>query len=144
MTRQRGLTLMELMIALVILAILVGIAVPTYNEQIRKTRRAEAMIALTEIANLQEQFYADNFRYTSTLALLPYPSTSDGGQGYYSLSVPSVTTSPPGFTVQAQALTSKSQKDDTNCRTLTLTNTGVRASKDSGGNTSTGCWVTGE
>ncbi len=139
-----GLTLMELMITLVILAILASIAIPTYNDQIRKTRRAEAMIALTEMANLQEQFYADNFRYTTTVALLPYPATSDGGSGYYSLSIPAVTTNPPGFTVQAQAITGMSQANDTNCRTLTLTNTGVRASKDSSGNASTGCWVTGE
>jgi len=144
-TPYAGFTLIELLTTIVVIGVLLAIAVPTYQDQVRKTRRNAAAIALTEMANLEEQFYADNFKYTAIMASLPYP-TSSGGDGDYTLSIPSVTTSPPGFTVQAVAKSGQTQYQDTDCRTFTLTSSGIKGSKNSGGADSAGkgCWVTGD
>lgn len=44
--QQRGFTLIEVMIAVVIVAILVAVALPAYQNSIRKSRRSEAFAAL--------------------------------------------------------------------------------------------------
>lgn len=95
---QRGFSLMELMIALAIFGILAAIAVPGYQEHVRKTRRTEAHTALTTLATLQERFFSDYGSYTAELVTssspsvcpgddpgLDYGTTSSGGN--YTLSV---------------------------------------------------------
>lgn len=62
--KQRGFTMVEIMIVLVSLAILASIAVPMYNEQVRKGRRADAMAAMNETAQALERFYTLNNTYT--------------------------------------------------------------------------------
>lgn len=69
----RGFTLIEVMIAVVIVGILASIAYPSYRESVRKNNRAEAKVALTEGAQALERYYSINGRYTTgtsgTLAL---------------------------------------------------------------------------
>ena len=48
MRGTRGFTLVEVMIALVVVAVLAMIAVPAYQDSIRKSRRSEAFTALAE------------------------------------------------------------------------------------------------
>lgn len=62
--KQSGFTLMEIMIVVVVLSILASIAVPAYNEQVRKGRRADAMAAMNETAQALERFYTLNNTYT--------------------------------------------------------------------------------
>lgn len=136
-----GFTLIELMIVIVVLAILVSIAYPTYQDQMNKARRSAAITALSEMANLQEQFYADNFRYTTTVALLPYSTTSEGGD--YALSVSAVGTNPPSYTVRAMVVAGSAQDGDTDCWRLELDSNGTKRSyNQSGGETTAnaGCW----
>ena len=52
-----GFTLMEVMITVVIVAILAGIAYPSYTRFVTETRRSEATIALTQLAAQQEKFF---------------------------------------------------------------------------------------
>ena len=63
MQRQFGFTLIELMIAMVILAIIVAIAYPSYVAQVRKSRRAEAKAALLEDAQFMERTYTTSGQY---------------------------------------------------------------------------------
>ncbi|MCE5195270.1 MAG: prepilin-type N-terminal cleavage/methylation domain-containing protein [Nitrospiraceae bacterium] len=60
---KKGFTLVELLITIAILAILVGIAVPTYLGQQRKAAMTEAVSKLQNLRLLEEQFYAENGRY---------------------------------------------------------------------------------
>ena len=53
--RAPGFTLIELMIVVAVVAILVAIAYPSYQEQIRKSRRAQAKADLVEYAGLAER-----------------------------------------------------------------------------------------
>jgi type IV pilus assembly protein PilE len=139
-----GFTLIELMITIVVLAILVSIAYPAYQDQMRKARRAEAQIALIELANLEERYFANISppRYTTTIVgsnFLNYTSTSSGGNYTLSISSTDVTTR---FTAQAQVAAGSKQAGDTRCWTFTLTNLGVRAvqEKTTNADTTTECW----
>jgi type IV pilus assembly protein PilE len=56
--RSYGFTLIELMITVVVLAIIVGIAYPSYHTYMIQTRRSDAQVALMQIANLEEKFFS--------------------------------------------------------------------------------------
>jgi type IV pilus assembly protein PilE len=61
--KASGFTLVELMIALAVIGILTAVAMPLYQEQVRKSRRQEAKAALMQIAQLQERHYSANSTY---------------------------------------------------------------------------------
>jgi type IV pilus assembly protein PilE len=61
--KQRGFTLIEVMIVAAVLAILAAIAIPSYQEQVRKGRRADALAAINETAQALERFYTLNNTY---------------------------------------------------------------------------------
>ena len=80
-----GFTLIELMIVVVIVSILAAIAYPTFIDQIRKSRRADAKADLQALALSQEKWRANHPAYTETLSDLNFTSTST--EGYYTLSL---------------------------------------------------------
>lgn len=105
--KQRGLTLLELMFVLVVLAILASIAIPNYRDYVQRSRRTDAMIALKRVANEQEQFYFDHHRYTSSLNSLNLPNVSQ--DGFYSLSILTVEA---GYVARAIPIAGSSQHKD--------------------------------
>lgn len=88
-SRTRGFTLMELMIAVAVVGILAGAAVPSYREHVAASRRTDAKAALLAIAQLMERNYTEKGTYAGpTLGTTGiYPTTSP--QGYYTLSIAS-------------------------------------------------------
>jgi len=64
---HQGVTLIELMITVVIIGILAAIAYPSYRNYTTQTRRSDAQIALTRLANDMEKFYSDCNRYPTSL-----------------------------------------------------------------------------
>lgn len=72
-SRAGGFTLIELMIVVVIIAVLAGIAYPSYQKHMTQTRRSDAQIALTQVASLQEKFYSDCSHFAR---ILPGAKTS--------------------------------------------------------------------
>lgn len=96
--RQRGFTLVELMIVVAILGILAAIAVPMYRGYVSSAKQAEAKANLETIRLLQEQFFADRRTYVAganTAALrAALPGFEPGPNPYYVYSV----TANPGTT----------------------------------------------
>jgi type IV pilus assembly protein PilE len=77
MRKARGFTLIELMVVVMVVAILAAIAIPSYLEQSRKGRRADAMSAVAELQLRQERWRAEQPTYADGTELAPLPSLDD-------------------------------------------------------------------
>jgi type IV pilus assembly protein PilE len=84
---SRGFTLIELMIVIAIVAILVAIAVPSYNRHVEKTRRADAQSGLLEAAQTLERCFTRN----NTYAGCAIPTASPDGFYTIAVTTPSAT-----------------------------------------------------
>ena len=76
LARVRGFTLIELIIVIAIVALLVAVALPSYRDHVRKSRRAEAQAYLMAVAGRQSQFLVDTRGYAATLATINIPQPS--------------------------------------------------------------------
>ena len=63
MNKQRGVTLLELMIVVVVIGILVAIGYPSYTKQVQRTKRAECAGGLVQLANAMERYFSQNNTY---------------------------------------------------------------------------------
>jgi type IV pilus assembly protein PilE len=117
MSHQRGFTLVEILIAMALAVILLMIALPSFQESIRKTRRSDAVNALAQIQQAQERWRANNLSYSSNLAALGLASNSTGG--LYTLTLSN--TGPTSYTATATANASTSQAGDERCIALSVT-----------------------
>lgn len=70
--RQSGFTLIELMIVVAIVAILASIALPSYQEFVKRGHRAAAQSEMMDIANRQQQYFLANRGYADSLEKLSY------------------------------------------------------------------------
>jgi type IV pilus assembly protein PilE len=129
----KGFTLIELMITVAIVGILAAIAYPSYTEQIRKNRRADAKAVLLELTQWMERFYTENSRYdqnrAGTAVALPFAkSPKEGGpaSGYYTIAL--ATPAQNQFTLTATP--AGPQVGDT-CGNLTLDRAGVKCANGS-------------
>lgn len=138
MSRQskQGFTLIELLIVVAVIGLLTAIAVPMYRDYVVRSNRSDAIISLTELANLQEKHFSNELAYTSTLSDLNYSTTSP--EGLYELRI--VTTATTDYSLIAEPLAAQ-DRDDPTCQQFTLNSFGQRGAVDSGGNdTSQQCW----
>lgn len=76
MTRARGISLIELMVIVVVLAILGTLALPSFRQYSVAGNRDVAKTVLSQIAQQQEQWFGDNRSYATRLSLLGYPADS--------------------------------------------------------------------
>jgi len=111
---ESGFTLIELMIVVAVAALLLAIAVPSYQDSTRKGRRAEAVAALMQLQQAQERHRAGNTSYAANIAALPgsQPSSTE----YYNLTISDV--GPAQYSITASAKPGSSQFGDTRCRGL--------------------------
>jgi len=114
---QGGFTLVELMITVVIISILAMVAIPAYNDSVRKGRRSDAKSTLANIAARQEQYFMDNKTYAGSLSDLGMASTSTDKHYDLSITGASATT----FVAKAQPVA-----EDPECQTMTLDQSGTR------------------
>lgn len=142
---ERGVTLIELMIVVVIIGILAMIAYPNYTRWIVETRRSDAHIALSQMANDLQKFYSECGTYTDDILNTPRSCTTPSPNGtlgknsdlspkeHYQLSI-ALTAS--GYTITA-APQGKQATDDTECGSLTLDHIGQTGAT---GSDPSRCW----
>lgn len=129
----RGFTLIELMIAVAITAILTLVAVSSYQTSVMRARRTDAKTALNDLAGREQRYFSVTNSYTNDPEKLGYSnsvtsfgSTFSVGSGYYYLSVPTITAAaagtPAAFTATATA--TGSQAKDTGCLTMSVDSLG--------------------
>lgn len=96
----RGFTLIELMIVIVIVAVLLGIALPAYQKQILRGHRAAAKAEIMEIANRQVQYLLANRTYTADPNDFAY-TLPDDVAARYDFTVTVSASSAPYFLISA-------------------------------------------
>lgn len=79
---QRGFTLIELVVAMVILGILAAIAIPNYSEYILRSHRSSAQAFISDLASRQAQFFLDRRTYATTVAALNMATPNDVAERY--------------------------------------------------------------
>lgn len=119
---SRGFTLIELVVAIVVLAVLVSVALPVFFDSIRKSRRSEGIAALSALQQAQERWRANSSQYTTNLTGLPTDAPPGLGlasttpTGYYTISIVSADGS--SYEATADAVSGTTQAKDTNCAKL--------------------------
>ena len=140
--RSAGFTLIEVMIALAVVAITTLLATSTYRSHLRRGHRAQAAQALLLAAAEQEKFHLAHGSYGSRLDAragddppgLPVASRTPGG--HYAIAVTLATAAE--FRVVATASGSQS---DAACRTMSIDDSGRRLATGAGGaDTAARCW----
>lgn len=130
-----GFTLIELMVTVAIVGILAGIAYPSYQDSVRKSRRVDAEGVLLGLTNAMER----NFTITNSYLGAAVGPADTGTPGIYAIPTDTATY----YTITISAATASSytlsaapagaQASDS-CGTLTLSQTGVKIP------TTSGCW----
>lgn len=115
---SRGFTLIEMMIVVVILGILLSIALPSYQEHVRRGYRAEGQAFLNDVAARQERYSSQNNTYVTAIADVSNLGVDvDSTTKRYKLSLAAT----DGYT-----LTATPTFTDPKCGNLTLNASGVR------------------
>jgi len=136
-----GFTLVELIIVIVIVSILMAVALPSYQDSMRKGRRADAKSGLMDAANRQERFMLDRSTYTDDMTELGFgadPTISE--EGHYSIDVEAPDPNCPiatCYTLTATPVAGGAQAGDSFCTSLTIKSTGARTAT---GAAASECW----
>lgn len=119
--RQNGFTLIELMITVVIIGILASIAMPAYQEYVKRGHRAAAQSEMMDIANRQQQFFLANRVYAADAGALSYTLPAVVGARYTAGIAPDNAATPPKFTITFTATGAQASDGD-----LTLDSQGIK------------------
>jgi len=147
MTRNKGFTLIELMVVVAIVGILTAIAVPSYLQHVIKSNRAAAESFMLQLSNLEEQVILDMRSYVAVSANANFPNAPTAASPGLNTTVPSsvskyynITITLPtaaNYLITATPIGSQ-LTGDTKCANLTLDQTGAKGI--SGTSSATDCW----
>jgi type IV pilus assembly protein PilE len=143
--KQRGVTLIELVVVMIIVGILAAVAIPSYRDYVLRSQRSDAKDALLALATAQEKHYLQCNTYGTAIAGATncaagqVQTAAASKNGWYTLAI--VAADAISFTVSATAAAGQNQFQDTECRSFRVTDRGVRTATDAGGADNTAeCW----
>ena len=115
-----GFTLIELLIAVAIIGVLATVALPAWNDQVLKSRRADARNALLLAQIEQEKYRANNLSYATSMSGIGLASYTSTSRDYYWLKVENASAT----TFVISATPTDNQVNDTDCGTFAISETG--------------------
>jgi len=131
--KSKGFTLIEILIVVAIIGVLAAIGIPSYQDSVRKSKRADGKSGLVDAASRLEQYYLDNKSYTKDMNELGYNALTgvDTPDKRYKMSVDA---NPCGNIAACYTVTAIPQGDQINdsCGTLTLNSSGIKTPSE--------CW----
>jgi len=129
---KTGFTLVELLVAMVVMAILSSVAIASYRSFTLDARRATALTALSDAASRQEQFFLNNKTYTATVGGggINVAATVEGG--YYTLSIVAPPAACPVARCWVMQATPQGNQAEDSCATLSYNSDGDKTPAD--------CW----
>ena len=138
--RKKGFTIIELLIALAIMSVLVALALPSFHDALRKSRRADGMDAILSLHLAQARFRANSPVYGSLaelgIAVSPMPSE----YGHYELiiNLPFL----PAARATEYTITARAKNDqvDDYCGDFTLSFIAGVITKTTSTGTAAVCW----
>lgn len=139
---DKGFTLIEVMIVVVIVALLASIALPSYESYMLKTRRATAATCLLEISQFMERFFTKNLQYDKDAngndIVMPSAATQEcqsALSGYYDFAS---TVAPRTYSLRAVPI--NGQTRDTLCATLSIDETLRKSASGTASSDPSACW----
>ena len=124
MKGKKGLTLIELLVAVAIVGILAGIAIPSYTAYMVRARRADAKVCLEQLRASQEMFRAERGGYSTDFNQLITSRGVANTCGDYAILLNSSTVN--GFLGEAQPTTARQTSDGS----LFINSNGVKTPAD--------------
>ena len=145
MQQQRGVTLIELIVVMIIVGILAAVAIPTYRNYVLRSQRVDAKDALLTLATAQEKFYLQCNTYATAIAGAPncgagaLQGAAASKNAWYALAI--VAANATSYTLSATAAAGGNQFQDEACRTFRVNERGIRTAANAAAadNTAT-CW----
>jgi len=138
--RVAGFSLIELLVVVAIFSIVMTISVGAYRQYVQRANRTDATALLLRVAAAQERYYLDQNRYAldGDAAALGFP-TRQSERGFYGLTITAGPSGNPAidFIATATAVAGRSQANDADCNSFTITQSGVRTSQPEPPDT---CW----
>lgn len=113
---HRGFTLIELMVAVVVVGILAAVAYPAMTSIVQRSRRADAIAALTAVVQAQERYRSNNPTYAQTVDALNIKVEKT--YKYYELAIVGLgdaNSFASGYTVSATPRSDGPQASDKDC-----------------------------
>lgn len=108
-TRQKGFTLLEMVVVVAVIGILLGIAIPSYQNYVIRSNRTEGQALLSDAAARQERYYSQNpgVGYTKDVAKLGM-SSANSPNNLYNLTIATPTSTT--YTLTATPINSQTRE----------------------------------
>lgn len=138
-SKQRGVTLLELMAVVVVIGVLATLAIPSYRQYVMRSQRVEAKNALLRLATNQERYYLMRRTYGTVAELVALGLLDNDFSERRTYQITIAGADATGYTATATPVAGGAfdMRDDTQCTSFSITATGVRTAT---GADAPSCW----